>query len=161
MKIRPASRNDLPALERLLRESFASSYALFMPGIYIQQWRLGDEPTRILNRHLNDTAVAVINESPAGFISCKTGTISELWVSPHMKRRGVGTALLTWAEERLREEGQSQATLSCYERNSAALAFFRSQGYSISSRHPSRRIPGGPMTVCTLTKPFDGSGGRR
>jgi ribosomal protein S18 acetylase RimI-like enzyme len=161
MKIRPASRNDLPALERLLRESFAASYALFMPGPYVQQWRLGDEPARTLNRHLGNIAVAVVNDSLAGFVAVSAGSVAELWVRPSMKRRGVGTALLHWAEEKLREEGQDRATLTCYERNTEGLAFYRSQGYDITSRHPSRRVAGGPVTVCTLAKPLDGSGGRR
>ena len=161
MNIRPASRNDLPALERLLRESFTSSYALFMPGAYLREWQTTDQPARILSRHLGNTAVAVINDSPAGFVACAAGSVAELWVAPHMKRRGVGAALLHWAEEKLREDGHDSATLSCYERNTEGLAFCRSQGYAVTARYPSRRVVGGPVMVCTLTKPLDGSGGRR
>ena len=161
MRIRPASRTDLPALERLLRESFTSSYARFMPGAYVRQWQTTDQPARILNRHLSDTAVAVANDSLAGFVAASSGTVAELWVRPGMKRRGVGSALLHWAEEKLREDGYDRATLNCYERNTEGLAFYRSQGYDITSRYPSRRVVGGPAMVCALSKPLDGSGGRR
>ncbi len=158
--VRPASQRDLPALERLLRESFTSSYTHFMPAAYVREWQMGDEPTRLLRRVLNDTGVAIINNAPAGFISCKEGTLAEPWVAPNMQRRGVGTMLLNWAEERLRDRGHDTVTLSCYERNTAALSFFRCMGFSITSRFLSRRVAGGPVKICTMEKPLDGSGGR-
>lgn len=158
--VRPASQRDIPALERLLRESFTSSYAHFMPAPFVRDWQMGDEPNRLLRRVLNDTGVAMINNAPAGFVTCKDGFLTELWVAPHMKRRGVGTMLLQWAEERMLDRGHDTVSLSCYARNTAGLTFFRRMGFSITSRFRSRRVAGGPVEVCTMVKPIDGSGGR-
>ncbi|MDD3313740.1 GNAT family N-acetyltransferase [Pseudodesulfovibrio sp.] len=153
--IRQASRSDLPALERLLRESFDASYALFMPGAYVRGWRMSDEPARTLRRLLSDMGVALSGEIPVGFIACEAGSVAELWVSPNHKRRGIGAALLGWAEDRLRDRGFDAVTLNCYERNTSALAFYRKMGFTVTARYPSRRVAGGPVTVFTMKKPLD------
>ncbi|MEF2232366.1 MAG: GNAT family N-acetyltransferase [Pseudodesulfovibrio sp.] len=157
--IRPASRADLPALERLLREAFDASYALFMPAAYVRDWRMSEEPARTLRKRLGDMAVAVSGETVVGFAATENDTLAELWVDPDRKRRGIGAKLLHWAEDRLRDRGSGAVTLSCYERNRNGLDFYRAMGYTVTSRSPSRRVAGGPVTVCTLKKPLD-TGGR-
>ncbi|WP_419787004.1 GNAT family N-acetyltransferase [Pseudodesulfovibrio sp.] len=157
--IRRAARNDLPALERLLRDSFDASYALFLPGQYVRSWRTSDEPSRTLRQLMGSMGVALSGTTPVGFVACQNDTVAELWVSPKYKRRGVGTALLQWAEDWLREQGFSTAKLNCYERNTSGLAFYRKNGYAVTDRFPSRRIAGGPVTVFTLSKALDGRRG--
>jgi len=158
IKIRPASRADLPALERLLRESFDSSYALFMPAAYVREWQTSDEPARTLRKLLGDMAVAVSGETVVGFAATENDTLAELWVAPDSKRRGIGAKLLRWAEDRLRDRGSSSVTLYCYERNRNGLDFYRAMGYTVTSRFPSRRVAGGPVTVCILKKHLDAGG---
>lgn len=58
--------------------------------------------------------------------------ITDLWVDPAMQRRGVGAALLGAIEEEMRRSDVETADLQTHARNAPALAFFRSQGYSVN-----------------------------
>ena len=155
INIRPASRSDMPALERLLRDAFDASYALFMPAAYVREWRMSEKPAETLRKLQGDMAVAVSGETVVGFVATENDTVAELWVAPDRRRRGIGTKLLHWAEDRLRDRGSGDVALSCYERNSNGLDFYRKMGYVVTCRTPSRRVAGGPVTVCTLKKHLD------
>ena len=60
------------------------------------------------------------------------GWIYRLVVAEDRRAEGIGTALLTAAEARLREAGVKQINLMVYDQNPAAEAFYRHRGYERS-----------------------------
>ncbi len=60
------------------------------------------------------------------------GWIYHLAVTESRRRQGMGAALLTAAEERLRDMGVKQINLMVYEENGAAEGFYAKRGYERS-----------------------------
>lgn len=152
MKIRLASQNDLPALDRIIRNAFEASYARFMPPAYVEKRREGLKSPVNVRKLLNDTGVAEADTAPVGCIACDEGFVAELWVAPTCHRQGVGRALMQWAEDRIRARGCETVGLECYESNENAMRFYSSLGYAVTKRFPSENVPGGPVTICLLEK---------
>lgn len=57
------------------------------------------------------------------------GVVRNVYVDPEARGRGVGTALMDAAEERLAEAGVEEVVLEAMADNEAALAFYRRRGY--------------------------------
>jgi len=78
--------------------------------------------------------------SPAGFIVAEAGRtrghIITIDVLEHARRGGLGTRLLTAAENRLREMGCSLVLLETTVDNAAALAFYKRHGYFLVKTVP-------------------------
>lgn len=64
----------------------------------------------------------------------ETVEIKRMRVDPGYQRRGYGGALLEALEDRARTRGYEQAVLHTSERLTAALAFYREQGYRETNR---------------------------
>jgi ribosomal protein S18 acetylase RimI-like enzyme len=58
------------------------------------------------------------------------GKISDLWVEPAYRGRGIARALIRMAEARLRAAGVRRAEISAIPANADALRLYRSLGYS-------------------------------
>jgi ribosomal protein S18 acetylase RimI-like enzyme len=115
--------------------------------VHVASWRAGyrglvadevldglsvDQRAELWNGILADgeTVVLIARGDPvAGFIAFKpdTGAIGALYVDPSRFRRGVGTALLTAAHERMQDT--PEVVLWVLEGNDAARAFYERHGY--------------------------------
>jgi len=58
------------------------------------------------------------------------GIVENLYVVPDSRERGVGSALLDAAEQRLRTRGVDRITLEAMARNERARRFYRERGYN-------------------------------
>ncbi|TRL43481.1 GNAT family N-acetyltransferase [Rhizobium straminoryzae] len=58
--------------------------------------------------------------------------ISDFWIDPAFKRRGLGTALLREIEEQIAAHGHPVARLETHARNVEALRFFEGKGYGVN-----------------------------
>jgi ribosomal protein S18 acetylase RimI-like enzyme len=58
-----------------------------------------------------------------------TGLVENLYVAPDARRNGVGSALLTAAEERLADAGATVISIEAMAGNDGARAFYASHGY--------------------------------
>lgn len=58
--------------------------------------------------------------------------ISDFWIDPAFKRRGLGTALLAEMEEQIATHGHPVARLETHARNVEAVRFFERKGYSVN-----------------------------
>lgn len=62
-------------------------------------------------------------------LDCTRGLLSNLYVDPAYRGRGIGTALLEAAETELRDRGVDVCTLEAMAGNEAARRFYRRAGY--------------------------------
>ncbi|WP_406447650.1 GNAT family N-acetyltransferase [Streptomyces sp. NBC_00876] len=126
--LRQARADDAGPLTRLLLASRAAAMP-YLPRVH------SDEDTLAWITHVvlpgTDVRVAELHQDGgavelAGFISLDGGELEQLYLSPDMRRRGIGTLLLAHAKESS-PEGLS---LYAFQRNTAARAFYERHGFT-------------------------------
>lgn len=86
------------------------------------------------NRPSFDLATQAVVVEDAGEVVAyaeQLGGRTNVYVAPSHHGRGVGSALLDWAEGRARAEGQPHVGQTVYDGNAAALAMHRERGYRV------------------------------
>lgn len=63
--------------------------------------------------------------------------ISSLAVLPGYQNRGIGSALITIARSRAREEGLRDVSLHVFEQNRRAVSLYRRSGFEVVGREPA------------------------
>lgn len=134
--IRRARPDELPALERLVRETitdtrfsldrgFPPDQASELYVIWARRGLLEDPPFRTF----------VTGDGTSGYVVCKldtersVGSIELIGVTPNHHRAGVGGALLDAAHAAFAAAGCDRATVVTQARNRAALRLYESRGY--------------------------------
>jgi ribosomal protein S18 acetylase RimI-like enzyme len=138
--IRSATAGDLHAIVALHVESWRRTYADVMEPGYLRDEVTVDRAARWIDRLASATTVTFLAEDAQGgllgFISALVdhdpvlGTlIDNLHVAGDWQGLGLGRALLRHLSDCLEERGGSLAVhLNVFQRNSAALAFYRRLG---------------------------------
>ena len=62
------------------------------------------------------------------------GWVYSLAVTPELRRRGIGTALVRHVERALRERGCPKINLQVLASNAATVAFYEKLGYAVEER---------------------------
>jgi ribosomal protein S18 acetylase RimI-like enzyme len=70
----------------------------------------------------------------------RVATVENLAVTEEFRRMGIGQALMRRAQQWAEEQGASEIELGVYEFNQAAVSFYHSLGYAVSSRRMSKRL---------------------
>jgi len=121
MRIREASGEDVPAIQRLLRS---------LPGVWQESWR-ADVIERAMSSAAGLALVALRGETLVGFVSAHDvgfrGYLSELAVSETEQRSGVGTELLRHIERKLADRGCSMLIADVHP---PAAPFYRKLGWA-------------------------------
>ena len=94
-----------------------------------------------IRRRSSVTLVAELEGKVAGYVVAerggrKTGHIITLDVSGRARRGGLGSKLMSAAEERLRAQGCSAVLLEVAVSNATAIAFYHRQGYATLATIP-------------------------
>lgn len=76
-------------------------------------------------------------------LDARRGTLSNLYVLPAYRDRGIGSVLLDAVEDALARRGVEVCTLEAMAGNEAARRFYRRQGYETGRVVMERRIEGG------------------
>jgi diamine N-acetyltransferase len=147
--IRPATAADLPAVDRLFRQSFADTFghlyapadlaaffARFTPGAWAAEFQ---DPAYFF-------AIAQDADGPAGF--CKLGPrtfpatpdgpmveLRQLYLLDRAKGTGAADALLRWAINTARDRGAAELWLSVYVDNHRARRFYEKRGFVDRGRY--------------------------
>lgn len=120
LRIRPAGREDADLIARLFLASRAT--LTFLPNIHT------DEETFYFIAHIvlrdQEVHVAETDGEISGFLAIHGDMVEHLYVSPDLLRRGVGSALLQRAKERL----PSGFRLWVFQRNVPARRFYERHG---------------------------------
>lgn len=142
--------------------SWQSAYRGIMPdhfldfvveGERLAHWR---RRVRELRDGNGEIFLARLNDEPVGFLCIEASELADtgirgayvnnLHVLPHLKRQGIGTALLEHGAVWARAQGYDSMFLFVYEDNTAARAFFRADGWHTVERMMSE-LPGGALAA--------------
>ncbi|MDC0336257.1 GNAT family N-acetyltransferase [Pseudodesulfovibrio sp.] len=149
---RAVTKDDVFLLEQIMRDTFAASYAHFMPEQYVREWYDNDEAARAIRVGQSRAGVAEVMGRVAGFVMYLDNTITQLWVDPNYQRQGVGRALIEWVESEYRKFGFPVITMYCYEANTNALEFLKKMRCRRASTFMSNDVAGGPVVVYNMLK---------
>ena len=126
--IRSAEDRDCPALAALLSQSTGLETTVDQVRARLVKSRGTEHPI-----------VAELDGQVAGFASLKLthclgedgpyAEVSELFVAPLLRERGVGAALLSDLEQRARAAGASGWNVIVDAENAAAMGLYRKQGF--------------------------------
>jgi dihydropteroate synthase len=113
-------------------------------------WRslVADRPTRAVwfaERDGVAVATALVVIAPDGLRS----HLYAMWVAPEARRSGAARALVETAQHWARDRGACELALEVTSTNAAAIALYRSTGFSDTGRRGQLR-PGSGLTVQTL-----------
>ena len=89
---------------------------------------------RFLKRNPNTSVVAVKNEKIVGAILCghdgRRGCLYHVCVDPNYRKPGIGTAMVVFAMNALKEENISKVSLIAFTQNDMGNAFWRKIGWT-------------------------------
>ena len=157
-EVREASEEDAPGIAAVHVRSWQVAYRGLVPDAVLaglsvdgseRSWR------RLVHERGSTTLVAVGQRGIAGFCAIstpsrdagaaeRTAEIAAIYVDPDHWRRGVGTALLVEALERLRRDGWEEVTLWTFAANDAARAFYAAHGFEPGGTERKNETTGEP-----------------
>jgi ribosomal protein S18 acetylase RimI-like enzyme len=142
IEIWPAEPGDAKALSEIQSSSWRAAYKGIVPDEVLKAYT---PETRVnaledfISAGTSLNAMALYNGDPAGFIcfeKCRDedadalrGEIWAIYISPEYWRRGIGTRLLLWAAEQLKNKGFTSISLWVLEENASARAFYEKHGF--------------------------------
>lgn len=134
--IRASRDRDVPALQRIARESYHLSRYYFDPNFPDQLCDALYETwiTKSCNGYANAVLVAEHNDAAVGFISCHldkpySGSIGLIGVSQDLQSSGIGKALLARALEWFFAHDVRQIYVTTQGRNVAAQRLYQRHGF--------------------------------
>lgn len=129
--IRPATEADLPRLIEVARRSFLSAFGATAPPPLLEQWARND---REATSYPRDWAMMFVMERDgviAGLMQPTVDEIDGLWVHPDFQGQGIGSRLLEFGENVIRQRGFARSWLTCSSFNRRALDFYLRRGYAV------------------------------
>jgi ribosomal-protein-alanine N-acetyltransferase len=118
--VRLVEASDIPGIYAVERACFPDPY----PSIFLDD---------LMKTYQAQFFVAVDNSEIIGYavasIGGKYGHIISLAVSPHHRRKRVGTALMSALEAKLTQEGAEEVHLEVRKGNGGAISFYERWGY--------------------------------
>jgi ribosomal protein S18 acetylase RimI-like enzyme len=127
--IRPFQESDQPSVVALWTSVFAYSSAHNEPVSVIQH-KLAVQRDLFFVARLDGRVVGTV----MGGYDGHRGWIYSLAVSPEVRNRGIGSALMQQVEKELRKVGCPKVNLQVVASNAATVDFYKKLGYSIEER---------------------------
>ncbi|QWW71076.1 GNAT family N-acetyltransferase [Rhizobium sp. WYJ-E13] len=131
LKVRPAATADDERIVLLWHQGWHEAHAHLVPS-EVLAFRTKDHFTLWLKEAQDASYVAIDETGILGFISVKEAEIVKLYVSNRARGTGVAHALLSFAENLLRDIGITKAVLLCTAGNIRAERFYKREGWVLS-----------------------------
>jgi GNAT superfamily N-acetyltransferase len=139
LRIRAARPDDVEPLTAIRREAILTLSSEEVGGVgRARDWANSATPDRVCGA-IEEHQVRVAEKAgqPVGWVEVERNRIEGMYVRPNHVRRGIGSALLAHAEERIRSAGYSTAELDA---SWNAEQFYINRGYEpLSERLPAGR----------------------
>jgi ribosomal protein S18 acetylase RimI-like enzyme len=123
MIVRDAHQSEVYQLARLWYDGWQDAHAQIVPPELKRVRTLESFQDRLADA-ISTVRVVGRTGEPLGFHMLKHDELYQLYVSAYARGAGVGTLLITDAEERLREAGIEAAWLACAIGNERAARFY-------------------------------------
>jgi ribosomal protein S18 acetylase RimI-like enzyme len=145
--LRPAGDTDRPVLERFmagLQEHERAMEANRTPGAEMAAAHVAVLLDRVAAHPAAGCLIAEVAGVPVGFLlwtievdegfhlplaARVAGCLSDLWVEPEARGRGLGRRLIAAAEAHLERHGVRHVTITAVARNAGAIALYERLGY--------------------------------
>lgn len=128
MKVRDATREDIPALAEIAEASYHAAFAAILEEGVIAE-RNAPFFTRRFEESWERMLVVCADESPTGFLLMTDRHIDMLFMAPTASGQGGGTSLLREAERR------GAKSLECFRDNAAARRFYERHGWRVEREY--------------------------
>ena len=142
MKIREATRNDVPAIvEMIANDKLGSQREAFqnpLPEAYYQAFENIDHDSNQELVVIEDDGLNIIGTLQLSFIQYLTykggirAQIEAVRVHETQRGKGIGQKLFKWAIERAKEKGAHVVQLTTDKKRPDALAFYEKLGFKAS-----------------------------
>ena len=165
MHIRRATSNDAGALAKVHIDSWRSAYRGLVPDAHLESLDCERRAQRFresLGGNAGETHVAEQDGEVLGFLTlgaCRdtdadqkaTGEIWGIYLAPAHWRKGIGSLLCRYGEQRLRLRGYVAATLWVFAGNGPARRFYEAMGFKSDGASKTLN-PGAPLEAVRYRK---------
>ncbi len=151
LAIRSAQSSDVDALLAIRYEAILTLANEKYGWEAAKEWAQGGTVMRVQRAIAEDQIfVAIVNETPAGWVQFTGNEVQALYVQPAQAQQGIGSALLTYAEEKICVAGYRTITLDA---SWNAEEFYMRRGYQpIVERSLKTGRPMVKRLICRLTQ---------
>lgn len=146
--IRPWRMEDLPAVRRILRESWMAAYGAFIPEEDLRSYHEAtyriDSLENLYQSRFVRGFIGVADGAAAGFARTQFHWnenrlyLASLYLLPAFQRRGIGGELLRTAEERVLNHGLEELWVGVMIQNEAAQRWYENRGFRFVREEPFR-----------------------
>jgi ribosomal protein S18 acetylase RimI-like enzyme len=150
MEIRVALERDVPALTRLLRRSWLTTWAPELLFETVRRFASTDPARQYAESKWREFAVADEGGSLIGMFHVEGNRINSIHLDPAHKRQGFGSRLMDEAEQRIRTDHR-EARLEVLAFNRGAIEFYKQRGWT-AGRLSQGEECGEPVETIEMTK---------
>jgi GNAT superfamily N-acetyltransferase len=135
LEVRPGSAEDRGPIAAMVEAVWREVYSGHLPAESIPG--RGDDWFRDLVGDPGDQGwIAVLGNQVVGYSRVVANCVDQLWVPERIRRRGIGTALLTEAVAAIRARGFGFAQAGCEDFNPAGVRFLEANGWRAMGSEP-------------------------
>jgi GNAT superfamily N-acetyltransferase len=128
--IRRAEDADVETIVSLVQDVFAEKYGHLFSGMI---------PAPADTAAWTKGWVAEIDGRIMGVGLAMSDWVTDVWLKPQFRGLGAGAALLNLLETQIAQDGHTTARLRVVGENEAAIRFYSSHGWHVSTRYPHER----------------------
>ena len=138
--------DDLPAIQKLLLDTWLLTYASFIPECDLRLYHGKTYSLEALNAMREDPAikgfVAVADSSLVGFARTRYAVeeqrfyVSSIYIRPDFQKKGIGKQLMVIAADEARALGLDRLWIGVMEQNVDALEWYKKFGYCVVEQAP-------------------------
>ena len=147
--IRPAREDDRAALELILCQTFLADHVRYIPEAVDPEF-VRSFTADLVGKRWPVMALGELDGAPVAMVYAEGCKIEAINVLPGFQRRGLGTALMDWIEERM--DAGATASLDTQEANTPARSFYEGRGYRIERHWLQNRFTKTPIPMVALAK---------
>lgn len=139
LMIRPAKETDLPEMQALARKTINRRYRSFLGDENVDGFINSGSTDNEITRNLKHCEVLLKDDCIVGFIIYFDNIIHLMMVDADLQRQGLGSVLLSHAEEQLFKRGNSIIRLETFEDNRQAVNFYKKYGWTITKKERDKQ----------------------
>ena len=139
VELRRATAEDAPALAALLADLGYPANAAELPE-RLERLRASDDDAFVALAGGSVTGLATVHSRAVLHTACPVAQLTALVVSPSVRGRGVGRALVQWAEQWALERGAERLVVTTALHRAEAPPFYERLGFAHTGRRYVKQL---------------------